>query len=242
MVGNGTVFDAGSDPNRNNVTAGNVCGRLAQIQCAGEAFCCTNPGRDRAACEAAQRSTCTSKGYVDVISAAPAAGFDPAHAATVFMELERLASTCDASIGSYAATPQGLVGIFKGTSPPGGGCGPGGSPLDPPSKEQAAIALASCSSIETNACMTPSDTSLDWSCMPKTGAGGECLTDLNCQAGLFCNNPKLAAGEFAIGSCMARKAAGTPCAAGPECMSLYCVAGTCGAADPQAAYCLAQQR
>jgi hypothetical protein len=241
-TGNGAMFDAGTDPARNMVQAGAVCARLAQIQCAGEAYCCANPGRDRASCEAAQTSSCAGKAYIDLISTSPAAGFDPAHAAAAFTELERLASQCDPSIGTYAATTQGLVGIFKGTTGPGGGCGPGGSVFDPPSKEQAAVALASCSSIETSACMPPSDTSLDWKCSPKAGAGAECLTDLNCQAGLYCLNPKLAAGDFGLGSCNARKAPGSPCAAGNECTTFYCVAGACGMAEAQAAYCLAQQR
>lgn len=244
MVGNGTVFDAGgADPNRNNVQAGGVCARLAKIQCAGEAFCCNNAGRERAACESAQMTSCASKAYIDVISKDALAGFDLAHAAAAFAELERLASLCDPSIAAYGASSMGFAGIFKGTRAPGSDCGPGGSLLNPPSKEQAAVALASCNTIDTTACMPTSSAPLDpWKCTAKAGAGAPCLTDLNCQAGLGCPNPTLAGGSFGLGTCTPRKPPGSPCEFGNECDSFYCVANTCAAAETQAAYCLAQQQ
>jgi hypothetical protein len=241
-IGHGT-FDAGADPNRNMVAPGGVCMRLAQIQCAGEQFCCDLPGRDRAACEAAQKNSCATKAYIDHISTAPAAGFDAAHAAAAFAQLEMLASMCDPSIAAYGASPMGFAGIFKGTRAPGSDCGPGGSLLDPPSKEEAAVALASCNTIDTTACMPTSSAPLDpWKCAAKAPAGSPCLTDLNCQMGLGCPNPTLAGGSFGLGSCTPRKAPGMPCEFGNECDSFYCVANACAAAEPQAAYCLAKQQ
>lgn len=243
-IGNGTVFDAGgTDPNRNNVVAGGVCARLAKIQCAGEAFCCLAAGRDRAACESTQMNSCASKAYIDVISKDALAGFDPAHAAVAFTELERLASMCDPSIAKYGASSMGFAGIFKGTRAPGSDCGPGGGLLNPPSKEQAAVALASCNTIETTACMPTSSAPLDpWKCAAKGPAGSPCLTDLNCMAGLGCPNPTLAGGSFGLGTCTPKKAAGLPCEFGNECESGYCVASVCAAAEAQAAYCLAKQQ
>lgn len=242
-IGNGTIFDAGSDPNRNNVAAGGVCARLAQIQCAGEAFCCNDAGRDKNACIAAQMTACASQGYVDVISLDPIAGYDAAHAAVAFTELERLASMCDPSIATYGAAPTGFAGIFKGTRSPGADCGPGGSLLNPPKREQAAAALASCNTIETTACMPTSSAPLDpWKCSAKAGPGAACLTDLNCMAGLGCPNPTLAGGSFGLSTCRARTPDGSPCEVASECMSSFCVANACAVADAQSAYCLARQQ
>lgn len=243
VVGHGTFDAGGADPNRNNVVAGGVCARLAKIQCAGEAFCCDVPGRDRLACESAQMNSCASKAYIDVISKDALAGFDPAHTAIAFAQLEMLASMCDPTIAAYGASSMGFAGIFKGTRAPGSDCGPGGGLLNPPSKEQAAVALASCNTIETTACMPTSNAPLDpWKCTAKAGAGAACLTDLNCMMGLGCPNPTLAGGSFGLGTCTPRKAAGMPCEFGNECESFYCVANVCAAAEIQAAYCLAQQQ
>ena len=243
-VAPGNDFDAGTAPGRNMVAAGAVCARLSQIQCAGEAACCMNPGRDRAACEAAQMASCSGKAYIDVISLDPKAGFDPAQANTAFTELERLASMCDPSIATYGASTMGFAGIFKGSRPPGSDCGTGGSLLNPPSKEQAAVALASCNTIDTTACLPSSGSNplAAWNCSPKGGAGAPCLTDLNCQAGLGCPNPALAGGSFGLGVCTARGPMGSPCSGGTQCMSLICVAGACAPADAESAYCLAKQQ
>ncbi|HTU62522.1 MAG TPA: hypothetical protein VMF89_28875, partial [Polyangiales bacterium] len=46
-----TEFDAGDDPERNKVTAAQLCERLATINCAGEAFCCDAPNRTVEACK-----------------------------------------------------------------------------------------------------------------------------------------------------------------------------------------------
>jgi hypothetical protein len=228
VVGHG-VFDAGgTDPNRNNVAAGGVCARLAKIQCAGEQFCCDAPGRDRAACESAQTTSCAAKAYIDAISLDPLAGFDPAHAAMAFAQLETLASTCDPSIANYGASALGFAGIFKGTRAPGADCGPGGGLLNPPSKTQAAVALASCNTIETTACMPTTSAPLDpWKCAAKAGGGAPCLTDLNCMTGLGCPNPTLAGGSFGLGTCSPKKPAGMPCEFGNECEAGYCVANVC---------------
>ena len=89
----GAKFDAGSDPNRNHVQSGMICTRLAQIQCAGEAFCCPNPGRERAACETAQRDFCAQQVYLDAISQSASSGFDATRAASAFEQFEQLAAS-----------------------------------------------------------------------------------------------------------------------------------------------------
>jgi hypothetical protein len=76
---------------------------------------------------------------------------------------------------------------------------------------------------------------INWKCAPKAGVGAPCFTDVNCSAGLFCNNPQA---KFNI-KCEARKPAGAACVNANECESLQCKKKTCAAlGDAQAAYCL----
>lgn len=227
------VFDAGSDPSRNNVTAGNVCTRLAQIQCAGEDFCCDNPGRDRATCEAQMLAGCMGELYLDAMTSNPITGFDPEAASGAFAEIERMASACDTAVASYGASPNGLMGMFRGSVDSGSSCSPGLAAASDMSR--AAASLASCADISTTACLPVS--TLSWSCEPRGQVGAECFTDLNCVDGLHCPNP-----EFDIGAatCQERKALGSPCQLPNECESLFCKAGSCVEASAQAAYCLAQ--
>jgi hypothetical protein len=222
------VFDAGSDPARNQITAGNVCARLAEIQCAGEAFCCDAPGRDVGSCVTTMTAGCRDQLYADMISQKSSTGFDPARAGVVFTELERLASECDPGIASYGESVEGLRGIFRGTVAPDDRCGP------PPSLAEVdgAAALASCTSPETHACLPQG---LSWRCEPRADVGGDCFTDVNCMPGLFCDNPDL---DLGGSTCMQRKAAGSPCALPNECSSLACRGGTCAPAGVQTAYCL----
>lgn len=235
----GRTFDAGADPARNMVQPGGICLRLAQIQCAGETYCCEVPGRDRVACEEAQRVACADEGLIDVVAADSDAGFDAAHAASAFTQLEQLASACDATVASWGASTTGFIGIFKGSRSPGADCSPPGLI---PRKADAAVALASCNTIDTSACLPDSPDPLDpWTCAPKGGAGAACLTDLNCQAGLYCPNPELQSGGFGLGTCAGRLPVAAPCGAGNECASLYCVGGACAPAETQAAYCLMRQ-
>ena len=228
------TFYAGNDPKRNTVIAGAICIRLAQIQCAGEAFCCDDPGRDPKACEAAQLDVCAKEGFLDAISMNPIAGFDATRAAAAFEKFEMLASKCDPAIASFGASADGLRGILQGTVPPGGKC-------DQPALNTvpyvAAAALASCSSGATNSCLPKSPLS-GWTCAARAAAGGDCLTDLNCADGIYCPNPRLK--MLGLGKCAMRKADGMPCAAGNECTSLACKGGACVKADAQTAYCLAK--
>ena len=68
-AGGTATFDAGSDPERNAVTAGRICERFAEIQCAGEAFCCDAPGRTVAACKQRQQSDCDTMAMVVALAA-----------------------------------------------------------------------------------------------------------------------------------------------------------------------------
>jgi len=142
-------FDAGKDPNRNHVKAGQICKRFAQIQCAGEAFCCDDPGRDRAACEAAQDDLCTMQIHLDAMSQNKIAGFDAGLAATALNHFEQLAAQCDASISAFAEAADGLLSMMKGTVAAGDSCSPGVT-LD---AEAVAASLVSCKNVAKTACL-----------------------------------------------------------------------------------------
>lgn len=225
------VFDAGSDPGRNIVHAGMLCARLAQIQCAGEAFCCEDPGRDVATCQSAMQKACEDEAYLDAISGNSITAFDEGTASTTFEELERLASMCDPNIVSYSISRDGLMSMFRGTAASGASCMPLGT--DP---KQAAAKLASCADIGTTACLPTS--LLSWKCAPRGTAGAQCFTDVNCVDGMYCPNPELKIGQF---KCEPRKPLGAGCTWGNECESLFCDAGACVPPSQRVAYCLKLQ-
>ena len=223
-----TRFDAGSDPARNKVSAQDVCKRLSEINCAGEAFCCDVPGRSVEACRADILKTCAQDLMLDQIAQNPITGFDPAAAERAFAELESKASKCDSSVAAWGSSPQGLRALLHGTVAPDGNCMPAQALPDPPS---IAAALLSCS--DNRACLYDSPLS-PWSCAPRGAAGAACVTDNNCQDGLYCLLPPLAVN----GSCTPRKASGESCVEPRECKSLFCKQSKCVDADQQAAYCL----
>lgn len=224
------VFDAGSDPNRNVVQPGHVCDRLATVQCAGEAFCCANPGRTYDQCYQAQYSGCQSV-YLDDVTLNPVSGYDINKAQAAFTEFEALASQCDPSVAAWAISWTGLRGIVAGTIAPNGDCTSTNllsAPVD-------AAYLASCTNGDTTACL-PNASFTTWTCTARAGTGTSCMTDVNCLDGLYCANK---ASLSSLGTCATRKSNGTTCAAGNECSSLMCKGGVCVVADQQAAYCLA---
>ncbi len=223
------VFDAGSDPLRNQVVGGQVCARLAQIQCAGEAFCCDAPGRDVATCEVGMRDVCINTLHFDAVTANPITAFSAERATTVFTTLEDLASRCDPTIAAYGGSPEGLPSMLFGTIAQGDSCSPGITT----DKQRWAAALASCTNIETTACLPHSE--FQSRCEARTAIGGLCFTDLNCHTGLYCPNPDFRFGET---YCETRKAIGAPCQTANECATLFCKSGACVEGDRQAAYCL----
>jgi hypothetical protein len=224
------VFDAGTDPARNQVQAGQVCTRLAQIQCAGEAFCCENPGRDRATCETIMRDGCINELYLDAMTENPDTGFDTTAAANAMTQIETMASTCDVGIAEFGASPEGLMGMFRGTVAAGESCSPGLTT----NMAAAAGALTSCTDVASTACMPRS--ALSWRCDPRGQVGDDCFSDLNCVDGLYCPNPEFSLSADAV--CAQRLPEGSPCSLPNECASLFCKAGACAPVTVQNAYCL----
>jgi hypothetical protein len=223
-------FDAGSDPNRNHVTAGMLCARLAVIDCAGEVHCCNNPGRTVDACRTDVMATC-AKGHFDEIAMNPITNFDATAASTSFTTLEDKASRCDPSVAAWGASMDGPRAILKGTVAANGNCKPTGNLMD---EATAFAAMASCTNSNTTACL-PKSALGSWTCAAKNAAGGSCASDNNCKDGTYCNLP---ANQF-LGHCAAHQAVGTSCSTPSQCESFYCKGGKCVAADQQVAYCLA---
>ncbi len=222
------LFDAGGS---NTVTAGNVCVRLATIQCAGEQHCCKSPGRDFAACEKAAEDSCKNTALFDMLSEDPAVGFDANAASTAFAELEHRASTCDPSVAAWAVSPDGFESSFTGTLGAGDDCTPPGG-LSMASVHDLAVSLVSCRLGDGLACL-PADPT--WMCAQRAARGGRCFTDLNCQDGLYCDNPN----STFMGMCAPRKSAGAACQNDSECDSFTCTSKSCVSGDDvQAAYCL----
>ncbi|MET0385474.1 MAG: hypothetical protein ABW321_05930 [Polyangiales bacterium] len=223
-------FDAGSDPDRNKVAPAQLCTRIAEINCAGEAFCCDQRTRTVETCKADLLKTCADELALDQIAMAPAVGFDAAAAEAAYTELEKKASKCDPTVAAWGSSQEGLRGILKGTLAAGANCAPAATI---PTPVQIATALVSCNETATQACLF-TDILGPWTCAPKAAAGGACASDNNCQAGLFC----LIAGLSTSGSCTAQKEVGAACTAPTECASLFCKASKCVEATQQAAYCL----
>jgi hypothetical protein len=226
-------FDGGTDPNRNNVMPGQVCERLATIQCAAEVSCCGAPGRTFDQCKQAQLNTCRNEAYLDAVTLNSISGFDAGRAAAAFAEFERLASMCDPSIVQWSISPNGLRGIVTGTKNANDSCRPPATQAD----DRAAVAahLASCRDSSVQACLPLAV--LQWECKPRGQAGAQCFSDLNCADGLYCNNPELKIGTMY--TCTQRKLKDATCATSNECQSLFCRGGKCIAPSAGAAYCLA---
>ena len=229
-----SAFDAGSEPDRNMVKPGELCERLSTVQCAGEAACCEAPGRTYDECKKAMFDGCRKTLRLDDIAMRAEAGFDAAHAQAAFEKFEALAKKCDPEIALWGSSVEGLRGILQGVTKEGGNCAPRGAATD---TAVVGAALASCKQPEDFACQ-PRSTMLsgrpDWTCDAKVAKGEKCFTDDNCQAGLYCDNPKRQLGAV----CKERKAEGEACALPNECDSLACVADECAAQTVEAAYCL----
>ncbi|MET0390722.1 MAG: Dickkopf N-terminal cysteine-rich domain-containing protein [Polyangiales bacterium] len=226
------AFDAGKDPNRNKVTAADLCTRLVAINCAGEAFCCDTPTRTVDACKTALLQTCTSELMIDRIAMNPITGFDAGAAEKAYTELESKAAACDPTVAAWGASSDGLLGILKGSVAAGASCMPAQAL---PDAVTLAAALVSCADSRTNACLFENPLGA-WTCSPKVAEGGTCNSDNNCSDGFYCNLPSLSL----TGQCAARKAVGMNCTGPTQCVSLFCKSGKCVEADQRAAYCLAE--
>src|ERR1700712_5602138 len=147
-AGSGVPFNAGDDPQRNQVQPGGLCARLAAIQCAAEAHCCFAPGRTREQCEASIRTSCSNQLYLDQIASNAITGFDATEAAAAYMELENRSAACDIGIASWGLVA--LRSILKGTRAPNQSCKPPGTAALNDKPAQAA-ALASCTDLAQHA-------------------------------------------------------------------------------------------
>lgn len=216
-----------TDPDRNKVQPGELCERLAEIQCEGAAKCC--PTAASANCMAEAVNRCRDTINLDTVAMDPRTGFDAAAAESAFTNFEQQAKSCDPKIAETAISPSGLRGVAKGTLAEGADC----TAENMSNAVIIAAALASCANPATTACL-PSDTP-PWTCTARGPAGSPCFTDVNCQDGLFCDNPR---GDLTGAMCAARKAAGEACQLANECASLACSSdGQCKPSGLEAAFC-----
>jgi hypothetical protein len=222
-------FDAGSEPDRNDVTPGAICDRLATIQCAGQAACCTDPAQDFETCLDVTSKGCREDAMLDALAAQSATGFDAERARAMLDKFEDLSSRCDVDLKAYAESFQGIRSILTGTVEPGGVCTPSNA-LD---NTMVGAALGSCAQADAYACL-PAVIGA-WTCKPHAAAGGACFTDANCMADLWCDNDSLA---LSGGSCRPRKPVGASCVHSHECESLAREGSVCVAASAQTVYCL----
>jgi hypothetical protein len=221
------VFDAGRDPKRNRAEPGHLCARVAAIECAGEAACCEQPGRERDACLSEREAACNEALPLDVLSEAPEVGFDVDRASDALAELERRASTCDPQIASWFASSEGLSPALAGTLGKNDSCAPAGGGRD---ARAIVVALYACQLAAGLSCVHGTGGS---TCAPRSRPGDFCEVDRSCADGLYCDAP-----EAAAAACRERRPAGEACTRAAECASLVCHAGACGAdGDVQAAYC-----
>jgi hypothetical protein len=229
-------FDAGSDPNRNQVSVGMLCDRLAALQCAAEVHCCQT-ARAFDACKPARVKDCQSTN-LDEIAGQPSSGFSATMTASEFAHLEQLASSCDLGVRAWGSAPDGLRGIFQGTLAPDQSCAP---PAGPPSVVGYGAALVACKDPATHACLfsgvgPPAPPSAA-TCASRAGAGTRCFGDANCEEELYCANASM---TYSGGMCTQRKPLGSACSHGIECASRFCnhTSATCVEPNAQQAYCM----
>jgi hypothetical protein len=228
-------FDAGSEPGRNRIQPGQICARVAAVQCAAEAHCCPMPAKALEACKSELTNTCTTKAYLDDIGKNSVSGFDQAATETMLNTLEEYSKTCDPQVAVWAGQTEGLRAMFQGTVPPNGQCKPTGLP----SYANYGAYLAACSQPKTQGCLFsgdgPTAPPQTATCAPRGGAGATCFMEVNCMDGFYCANPQM---KYSSGKCTAQKAVGQQCTADVECMSLTCRSAMCVAPTVSTAYCV----
>jgi hypothetical protein len=228
------VFDAGSDDERNEVEPGELCERVATVQCAAEAYCCSNPGRTFDQCKTIALDACEDDLQLDLVAMEDVAGFDAAKTTAVFDQFEAYAKDCDPAITVWGASVNGIRAMVQGTRDEGDNCAPRNNSN---SAVLAGAGLVSCSDPETTACQprgVPKGGVLDWTCDERSDVDGECFSDLNCKDGLYCENPE---GRL-LQTCKTIKELGDACTFAHECASYNCEDGECAEIDVQVAYCL----
>lgn len=216
----------------NRVNASQVCQRLAELQCIAEEACCTNPSRkypSQAACISNQASVCETNFKVTQIGADPDAGYSIDSAEQAFNYFEMLTETCDTDVVAWGTSTEGFLRMMQGTKSQNSFCMPSG-----PSDVGTAF---SCTVASGLTCVPGAEepttgTPIAWSCKPRSGSGGKCYSDLNCQDGLRCAEPET------YSTCTSRKALNSSCSYPLECESLFCEGNVCVEATVEAAYCL----
>lgn len=208
----------------NRVTAAQWCGRLAQIQCAAEALCCTDTVHRFATvteCESSQRNICETNFRVATIGADARVAYSLDGAETSLTTFENMTLQCDVDAAAWGASPDGLITMFAGTRGSGQSC--------TPTSMTDFAAGASCTRGST--CIPTSSLLLSWNCSARSGSGGPCFADVNCNPDLHCASPETRS------TCVSNLNDGAGCSRATECTSLFCEGGACVPRTVNAGYC-----
>lgn len=208
----------------NRVNAAQWCQRLSEIQCAGEATCCTDDSHKFDAvgdCMATQQNVCESTFRVSITGSDARVAYDLNAVESSLTTFETMTSQCDANAAAWGASPDGLITMFAGTKGSGQSC--------TPTSMTDYAAGASC--MRGLTCIPSSALLLSWTCLPRSSDGGACYADVNCTPGLHCNKPQ------SRSTCVANFPDGEECTRATECASLFCEAGHCVPATANAGYC-----
>lgn len=230
-------FNAGTDPARNRVQAGQICARVSAIQCAAEVHCCSKPKKNLEGCKAELTKACSEGLYLDDVSKNAVAGYSPTQTEAVLNKIEEYSKTCDPSIIAWMPQPDGLLSMFQGTVAPGGMCKPSGLILTGGSF---VAAMASCEQSTTTSCLMtgsgmPPSSPQNATCAPRAAAGGKCFYHTNCGDGLFCPNPQQ---SYAGATCTPQKPTGAACSEDAECATFTCRSDVCLVATVDSAFCV----
>jgi hypothetical protein len=213
--------DVGGQP-LTSVAASDFCTTMTKLLCAAETACCKDDAHryaDEASCLTGESSDCIQN--VQPAAMDPRTGYSPTAAAQALNNLKSKLKSCDLSIGEWFVAQDGLISIYQGTVTSGGSC----TPKDMNDK----AAVLSCSG--GSVCrITPFP--LSGQCGAEQGAGGACVTELECQDGLRCNPPQSLGGQ-----CKARLPDDSGCTSNPDCESLLCQNQVCVPRSADTVYC-----
>jgi Dickkopf N-terminal cysteine-rich region len=231
------AYDAGTEPDRNTVRAGQLCARVSALQCAAEQHCCTTAKNSFDACKTQLTKTCMDNAFLDEIAMNNVAGYSQTQTKATFDQIEVFGANCDPTVTMWAAQPEGLRAMFQGTVAPGGMCKPTGLP----SQGSYAASLASCTNAETTSCLFsgtgPTAPPQTATCAARGDSGATCFLDVNCKDGMYCQNPQM---KYSSGKCAALNQNGATCTLDSECASFTCRSAVCVAATADTTFCVSK--
>ncbi len=233
-----TGGDISSDAAQTGITQKDLCPLLAAKTCAALTACgCPFDSYGTTACVDVQRGRCEKSivAYLGGVSIG-ALLFDGVAANACIAAFDQLGTSCEKP--SERNRPDACRSLFVDTAAVGGACSSysagllcaGGQGVCDPQ-------MGTCKSLpkQGESCQPANRCAAGLvceggACVPRSGAGGKCLSDNGCQAGLTCgpNN-----------TCTAGLAAGSKCNVTDQCAAgLACLGGVCATAAADGQVCV----